>query len=51
MLIAALTPLIRGWANYHRHVVSKAVFSYVDSQVWKKIWRWCVRRFLRKSKR
>lgn len=51
MLIAAINPLIRGWANYHRHVVSKAVFSYVDSQIWKKIWRWCVRRHPRKSKR
>ncbi|EDG8466793.1 group II intron reverse transcriptase/maturase [Salmonella enterica subsp. enterica serovar Muenchen] len=51
MLIAAVNPLIRGWANYHRHVVSKAVFSYVDSQIWKKIWRWCVRRHPRKSKR
>src|SRR2546427_997086 len=29
-LIAKLNPIIRGWTNYHRHVVSKATFSSVD---------------------
>lgn len=30
-LIAQLNPKIRGWANYHRHIVSKETFSKVGS--------------------
>ena len=30
-LIMRLNPKIRGWANYHRHVVSKRTFSRVDT--------------------
>jgi RNA-directed DNA polymerase len=30
-LIAQLNPMIRGWANYHRHVVSKRTFHHVDT--------------------
>ncbi|MEQ1969329.1 group II intron reverse transcriptase/maturase [Xenorhabdus nematophila] len=51
MLIAKLNPVIRGWTNYHKHVVSKKRFNYVDYQIWKKIWQWCVRRHPNKSKR
>jgi RNA-directed DNA polymerase len=29
-LIQQLNPIIRGWANYHRHVVSKTTFNKVD---------------------
>jgi hypothetical protein len=29
-LIVNLNPVIRGWANYHRHVSSKRTFSRVD---------------------
>ena len=34
-LIAQLNPVIRGWANYHRHVVSKATFYQVDNAIFK----------------
>jgi RNA-directed DNA polymerase len=27
LLIVRLNPVIRGWANYHRHVVSKRIFA------------------------
>ncbi|MBS9441256.1 group II intron reverse transcriptase/maturase [Photorhabdus heterorhabditis] len=50
-LIALLNPIIRGWANYHKHVVSKETYSYVDAQIWRKLWRWCVRRHPKKNKR
>ncbi|MCS2122843.1 hypothetical protein MWK74_26395 [Escherichia coli] len=43
-LIGQLNPVIRGWATYHRHVVAKETFNYVDTQIWRAIWRWCVRR-------
>jgi len=50
-LIAKLNPIIRGWANYHRHVVSKKVFSYIDYQVLQALWRWAKRRHRKKGSR
>lgn len=49
-LIGILNPKIRGWANYHRHIVSKETYSYVDYQIYKAIWRWCRRRHSKKGK-
>ena len=43
-LIYRLNPIIRGWANYHRHVVSKKVFGNVDFAIWNAIWKWARRR-------
>ncbi len=48
-LIAKLNPVIRGWANYHRHVVSKKVFSSVDDAIYHTLKRWINRRHPRKS--
>jgi RNA-directed DNA polymerase len=39
-LIERLNPLLRGWANYHRHVVSKRTFAKVDHLLFKALWRW-----------
>ncbi|MGM0430366.1 MAG: group II intron reverse transcriptase/maturase [Pseudomonadota bacterium] len=50
-LVRMLNPKIRGWANYHRHVVSKATFNYVDYRIWKMLWRWCRRRHANRHKR
>jgi len=50
-LINYLNPLIRGWANYHRHVVSAKIFSKIDADIFKSLWRWCIRRHPNKSKR
>ena len=44
MLIMWLNPVLRGWANYHRHIVAKETFNYVDYRVWKMLWKWCRRR-------
>lgn len=49
-LISQLNPILRGWANYHRHIVSQARFSRVDSIIFRWIWRWCVRRHPMKSR-
>jgi RNA-directed DNA polymerase len=43
-IIEQLNPIIRGWANYHRHVVSSATFSKIDSEIHKILWRWAKRR-------
>jgi RNA-directed DNA polymerase len=48
-LILHLNPILRGWANYHRHVVSKRVFSKVDNAIDLALWRWAKRRHPRKS--
>jgi RNA-directed DNA polymerase len=32
-LIRLLNPVIRGWANFHRHVVSSATFNKVDCDI------------------
>jgi len=39
-----LNPVIRGWANYHRHACSKKTFRYVDSCIFKNLWTWAKRR-------
>ncbi|WP_130536641.1 group II intron reverse transcriptase/maturase [Thiomicrorhabdus indica] len=51
MLIQRLNPIIRGWANYHRHVVAKQTFNYLDYRVWKLLWQWSKRRHLGRKKR
>lgn len=38
ILIYRLNPVIRGWVNYHRYVVSGEIFSYVDYQVYQCLW-------------
>jgi RNA-directed DNA polymerase len=43
-LIVALNRKIRGWANYHRHGVSKRIFSKVDYAIFVSLWRWAKRR-------
>jgi RNA-directed DNA polymerase len=48
-LIVQLNPIIRGWANYHRHCVASRAFSRVDFEIWRKLWRWCRRRHPNKS--
>src|SRR5438093_2495383 len=50
-LIAQLNPIIRGWANYHRHVVSKATFLTVDTAIFQTLWSWATRRHPKKPGR
>ena len=48
-LIRVLNPKIRGWTNFYKHVVSKAIFSQVDHEIFKAIWKWARRRHPNKS--
>ena len=48
-LIEQLNPKIRGWANYHRHVVSKRTFGCVDHSVLFSLWQWARRRHQKKN--
>lgn len=48
-LIRLLNPKLRGWANYYRYVVSKAIFSRVDEAVFQLLCRWTRRRHPQKN--
>lgn len=49
-LIKELNPLIRGWAYYHRHVVSKDIFRKMDAKITRQVWSWAKRRHPKKSR-
>ena len=49
VLITKLNHLLRGWANYHRHVVASVAFSRVDNYVYHELWRMLHRRHQNKS--
>jgi RNA-directed DNA polymerase len=50
-LIHSLNPIIRGWCNYHNHVVSNKIFKNIDKVVIKSLLKWAKRRHQRKSKK
>jgi len=50
-LINTLNPIITGWSNYHQGVVSKSIFSKIDSRIWNMLWKWAKRRHPHKSKK
>jgi len=49
ILIRKLNPLLRGWANYHRHVVSKRTYGRVDYYLHGMLRRWARREHPNKS--
>ena len=49
-LIKKLNQTLRGWANYHRHVVAGEAFSRIDTYVFEQLWRMLKRRHQNKSK-
>ena len=48
-VIQQLNSVLRGWTNYHKHIVSKEVFTEIDYYLWKLLGRWCKRRHPNKS--
>jgi RNA-directed DNA polymerase len=57
-LLHRINPVLRGWASYFKHGVSKATFSYLDTYAWRRVvgwlrrkhhqtgWKWLRRRYL-----
>ena len=48
-LIAKLVPKIRGWCNYYKPWNSSRVFNQLSTLLWRKLWRWSVRRHPNKN--
>jgi len=48
-LIASLNPIIRGWSNYYRTVVSAATFQACDATTYAQLQRWARRRHPKKG--
>ncbi|MBI5327037.1 MAG: group II intron reverse transcriptase/maturase [Deltaproteobacteria bacterium] len=44
VLIMELNPIIRGWADFHRHIISKESYSKLNAWIWKALWQWSRRR-------
>jgi RNA-directed DNA polymerase len=50
-LIGRLNPIIRGWCNYHQGTVASRIFSRIDYEIFKALWRWACRRHPNKGLR
>ncbi|MDO4899037.1 group II intron reverse transcriptase/maturase [Actinomyces sp.] len=50
-IIAALNPIIRGWAAHYRISASKKIYSQLDYWMWIRLWRWALRAHPNKGKR
>jgi len=50
-LVKKLNQTLRGWGNYHRHVVSSETFSLIDTFVYEQLWRMIKKRHRKKSKK
>ena len=48
-LIAALNPVLRGWASYYRHAAAKRTFDYLGYYVWWRVGRWLRKKHPRMS--
>jgi RNA-directed DNA polymerase len=49
VVIKKLNPILRGFANYYKGVVSKETFGYISHRVWQYLWRWSKRRHPNKN--
>ena len=49
VLIRKLNPILSGFANYYKGVVSKETFSYISHRIWQYLWRWAKRRHPNKN--
>lgn len=49
VVIKRLNPILRGFANYYKNVVSKVAFREIANRLWKYLWQWAKRRHPKKS--
>ncbi|MGH2416523.1 MAG: group II intron reverse transcriptase/maturase, partial [Microcystaceae cyanobacterium] len=49
VLIRKLNPILIGFANYYKSVVSKETFGYISHRIWQYLWRWAKRRHPHKN--
>jgi RNA-directed DNA polymerase len=49
-LIRLLNPVIRGWCNYHKHIVAKETFDDLDNFIFLSLWKWAIRRHPNKNR-
>jgi RNA-directed DNA polymerase len=50
-LIRRLNSIIRGWCNYHQGTVADKIFSKINYEIFKALWRWACRRHPKKGLR
>lgn len=50
-MIRALNPIIRGWANYHRNIAANDSFRALDSQIYRYLRDWAMRRHPHKGRK
>jgi len=48
-LIRHLSLIVKGWANYHRHIAATRTFRKVDHETWYSLWRWAKWRHPKKT--
>lgn len=48
-MIDRLNPVLRGWANYHRHIICGKTYAEINSYMWFRLMRWGKRRHPEKS--
>ena len=48
-VIKRLNPILRGFSNYYKGVVSKKTFEYIKSRTWRYLWCWAKRRHPNKN--
>jgi RNA-directed DNA polymerase len=46
-VLTSLNRMLRGWANYFRHGVSKKIFGAVDNHVWHCVTKWIFHKYSR----
>src|SRR5262249_23953654 len=39
ILVWMLNPILRGWANYHRHAASEQTFQKIDGAIFQSLWK------------
>ena len=49
-VIRHFNKILPGWSNHYSHAVSKQALSYVSCEIWKMLWKWCLRRHPNKGK-